>query len=133
MDAQGYSKRQVQKYWDEQPCDTPAGKPFLEGSFEFFENIEENRYRDQAFIHSFVQFTRWHGKRVLEVGCGCGTDLLQFARAGAEVYGIDLSQNSVELTKRRLSLYRLQAKVAQGDAENYSHIKPRSNPEETGH
>lgn len=120
MDAQKFPKRQVQEYWDEEPCDTWYGRPFAEGSLEFFEKMEENRYKDQAFIHSFVQFTRWHGKRVLEVGCGCGTDLLQFARAGAEVYGIDLSQNSVELTKRRLSLYRLQAKVAQGDAENLS-------------
>jgi len=112
------SKRHVQEHWDGLPCDTHTGKPFSEGSFEFFEKIEQSRYAGQAFIHSFAQFTRWHGKKVLEVGCGCGTDLLQFARAGAEIYGIDLSQQSIELTKKRLSLYGVQAEATQADGEN---------------
>ncbi|MBI4333642.1 MAG: class I SAM-dependent methyltransferase [Chloroflexi bacterium] len=111
------AKKRVQEYWDHEPCDTWYGRPFAEGGLEFFEHIEDNRYRGQGFIHSFAQFTRWRGKRVLEVGCGCGTDLIQFARAGAEVYGIDLSERSVELTRKRLQLYGLQAEVAQGDAE----------------
>lgn len=112
------AKRQVQEYWDQEPCDTWYGRPFPEGSLEFFEQMEENRYRGQGFIHSFAQFTRWHGRKVLEVGCGCGTDLLQFARAGAQVHGIDLSEHSVELTRKRLRLYGLHAEVAHGDAES---------------
>lgn len=116
MDDQ-FLKRQVQQYWNCQPCDT-QGIPFQEGSLEFFDKIEDERYKGQGFIHSFAQFTRWHGKKVLEVGCGCGTDLLQFARAGAEVYGIDLSKHSVELTRKRLNLYGLKADVNEGDGEN---------------
>jgi ubiquinone/menaquinone biosynthesis C-methylase UbiE len=111
-------KRQVQKYWDGEPCNTRAGEPFPEGSLEFFEKIEASRYKDQSFIHSFVQFTRWRGKKVLEMGCGCGTDFIQFARARAEAYGIDMSLHSVELTKKRLSLYGLNAEVMVGDGEN---------------
>ena len=111
------SKNQVQAYWDEQPAES-AGIGFPEGSLEFFEEMEERRYRDSAFIHSLAQFTRWRGKKVLEVGCGCGTDLLQFACAGAEVHGIDLSEHSIELTKKHLELYGLQAEVAQGDGED---------------
>ena len=110
-------KSRVQNYWDEQPAES-VGIGFPEGSLEFFEEMEERRYQGQAFIHSLAQFTRWQGKKVLEVGCGCGTDLLQFARAGAEVYGIDLSQHSVELTKRRLELYGLRDEVTQGDSED---------------
>ena len=109
-------KELVQEYWDKEPCDS-TGLTFPEGSLEFFEEMEERRYRGQAFIHAFAQFTRWRGKRVLEVGCGCGTDLLQFARAEAEVYGIDFSQHSVELTKKHLEFYGLQAEVTQGDGE----------------
>ena len=111
-------KRQVQEYWNEEPCNTREGKPFPEGSLEFFERIEDSRYEDQSFIHSFVQFTRWRGKKVLEVGCGCGTDFIQFARAQARAYGIDMSQHSVELTKKRLHLYGLEAEVVVGDSEN---------------
>ncbi len=116
MDSE-FLKRQVQQYWDEQPCDT-QGVLFPEGSLEFFEKIEDERYKGQAFIHSFAQFTRWYGKKVLEIGCGCGTDLLQFARAGAEVYGIDLSKHSVELARKRFNLYGLKAEVNDGDGEN---------------
>lgn len=111
------SKNQVQAYWDEQPAES-AGIGFPAGSLEFFEEMEERRYQGQAFIHSLAQFTRWRGKKVLEVGCGCGTDLLQFARAGAEVHGIDLSQHSVELTRRHLKLYGLKAEATQGDGED---------------
>ena len=105
-------KELVQAYWDEQPCDSTE-LSFPEGSLEFFEEMEERRYRSQAFIHAFAQFTRWRGKKILEVGCGSGTDLLQFARAGAEVYAVDLSQHSVELTRKRLELYGLPAEVNQ--------------------
>ena len=52
-----------------------------------------------------VCFENWKGKKVLEVGCGIGTDLIQFLRAGADVYGIDLPERSVALAKKRLSLY----------------------------
>ena len=110
------SRELVSKYWDEQPCDS-EGLGFPEGSLEFFEEMEERRYSYQSFIHSFAQFTRWRGKKVLEVGCGCGTDFLQFTRAGAETYAVDLSRHSVELAKKRLKLYGLKAEVRQRDSE----------------
>ncbi len=108
----------VQQYWDEHPCDSEGLEDFPWGSLEFFEKMEEERYRYQAFIHAFAQFTRWRGKKVLEVGCGCGTDFIQFARTEAKMYGIDLSGRSIELTKKRLELYGLQAEVTQGDARH---------------
>jgi len=110
-------KDRVREYWDSEPCGT-GGVRFEEGSLDYFEEIENHRYTVEPFVHSFAQFTRWQGKRVLEVGCGCGTDLLQFARAGAETYGIDLSPNSVELVKKRLNLYGQKAEVRQADAES---------------
>ena len=35
-------------------------------------------------------FDGWRGKRVLDVGCGAGTELVRFARGGALVSGVDL-------------------------------------------
>jgi len=109
-------KDRVREYWDNKPCGT-GGVRSEEGSIEYFEEIENHRYNVEPFIHSFAQFTHWHGKKTLEVGCGCGTDLLQFARAGAETYGVDLSPNSVELVTKRLDLYGLKAEVREADAE----------------
>jgi 2-polyprenyl-3-methyl-5-hydroxy-6-metoxy-1,4-benzoquinol methylase len=39
-------------------------------------------------------FDKFAGSRLLEVGCGMGTDLLQFARGGAKVTGVDLTPRS---------------------------------------
>jgi ubiquinone/menaquinone biosynthesis C-methylase UbiE len=107
----------LQEYWDKYPCDA-AGIDFPQGSIEFFETMEERRYSFQQSIYALAQFTRWRNKKVLEVGFGCGTDLLQFARAEADLYGIDLSKRAVKLTSKRLELYGLQANIIHGDAED---------------
>jgi ubiquinone/menaquinone biosynthesis C-methylase UbiE len=43
------------------------------------------------------------GLRVLDAGCGRGEVLLACAKAGAEVAGVDYSQDAVDLTKETLS------------------------------
>lgn len=116
----------VRDYWDKEPCDTIYAKDSPEASLEYFEEIEEGRYKYQSFIFSFAQFTRWHKKKVLEIGCGCGTDLLQFAKAGADVYGIDMSPHSVELTKKRLALYGITGEVKNSNAEDLHWIKDKT-------
>jgi len=112
-----FFKEKIRKYWDNRPCGV-QGTSLPKGNLDFFEEVENYRYTMESIIHSFVQFTRWHGKNVLEVGCGLGTDLLQFARAGAQVYGIDLSLRSVELANQRFRLYGFPASSIQADAEN---------------
>ena len=56
---------------------------------------------------------------MLEIGLGTGTDFVQWVRAGAEAYGRDLTQASVELTTERVSFEpnAANANVAMGDAE----------------
>ena len=76
-------------------------------SREYFEQIEQWRYLDQPFIHSFAQFTRYHGQRVLEVGFGAGTDLIQWLRAGARVSGIDLTEEALANVSHRIQVYGL--------------------------
>jgi ubiquinone/menaquinone biosynthesis C-methylase UbiE len=57
------------------------------------------------------------GLDVLDVGCGQGIDLCEFALAGARVTGIDLTPRHVELARRHLAAAGLQGEVVQGDAE----------------
>jgi 2-polyprenyl-3-methyl-5-hydroxy-6-metoxy-1,4-benzoquinol methylase len=45
-----------------------------------------------------------HGKRVLDVGCGDGSNAILMARFGARVTGIDISPKSIELCNRRAEL-----------------------------
>jgi 2-polyprenyl-3-methyl-5-hydroxy-6-metoxy-1,4-benzoquinol methylase len=93
-------KAEVKAYWNRQSCETDHARA-QKFSREYFEEIERFRYSTQPFIHSFAQFTRYHGKRVLEVGFGAGTDFIQWLRAGAIVSGIDLTEEALaNLTHR---------------------------------
>lgn len=109
-------KKLIQKYWQKNPCGTQFGKN-KEDTKQYFSEIEEHRYSVEPFIHSFGQFTRWRGKRVLEVGVGAGTDHIQFGRAGALIIGIDFTSAATELTKRRFEVENLEYLLCQADAE----------------
>jgi SAM-dependent methyltransferase len=112
-------KEQVRDFWNVQSCDTQVARS-EKFSREYFEEIESFRYFDQAFIHSFAQFTRYRGKKVLEVGFGAGTDFIQWLRAGAVVSGVDLTPEALENVRHRIDTYQLPApqKIAVADAEN---------------
>ena len=47
------------------------------------------------------------GLRVLEIGCGLGADGAQFAQAGADYTGVDLTEAAVELARKRFELFNL--------------------------
>ena len=109
-------KKSVQQFWDTTPCGT--GNVNIEPeTLKYFEAISERRNKLEPFIADYAQFDRWAGKRVLELGCGAGSDLLRFAKAGARATGIDLSPRSASLAKTRLRLYNCQGNVLIADAE----------------
>lgn len=112
-------KEQVRDFWNVQSCDTQVARS-EKFSREYFEEIESFRYFDQPFIHSFAQFTRYRGKKVLEVGFGAGTDFIQWLRAGAIASGVDLTPEALENLRHRIDVYQLPApeKIAVADAEN---------------
>lgn len=109
-------KEAVRKFWDASPCGT-KDVTFEEGTRAYFSALEERRYQLEPFITCFARFERWSGKRVLEIGCGPGIDLVQFARAEAKVSGIDISPHSVDLARKWLSINGCTAEVQVGDAE----------------
>lgn len=106
----------VKKYWDKMPCGTRNIK-YVEGTLEYYEAVSRNRYEIERWTHPFLEFGKWKGKRVLEVGCGVGSDLIEFAKQGAVITGMDLSPKSIELAGKRLELYKCAGNVFQGDAE----------------
>lgn len=109
----------VRDFWETEPCGT--GEEIVRDiqplTREWFEQIERHRYRVEPFIHSIAQFTRFHGKDVLEVGVGAGTDHLQWARAGARLSGVDLTQAAVDTTRAHLKIYGFESNLQRVDAE----------------
>ncbi|HEX2268954.1 MAG TPA: class I SAM-dependent methyltransferase, partial [Pyrinomonadaceae bacterium] len=85
---------------------------------EFFDSVERHRYTEYApWMPRLMEFDKFGGKRLLEIGCGMGTDLLQFARGGARCTGIDLTPRSVEITRHRFRLYNAHGAFMISDGE----------------
>ena len=109
----------VRKHWEANPCNAEMGDGGTQ-TREYFEAIENKRYALEPEIHQFAQFSRYHGKEVLEIGVGMGTDFLQWNRAGAYATGVDLTEECVALTRARLLVFGFpdEGRVLQADAEN---------------
>ncbi len=110
-------KSQVRSFWNRTPCGSwDATAP--EGTREYYEQIEARRYELEPFIRRYADFESTRGLSVLEIGVGLGTDHAQFARAGAELNGVDLTERSIELTAARFRLEGLESSLQVADAES---------------
>jgi ubiquinone/menaquinone biosynthesis C-methylase UbiE len=118
----GKLKLRVKEYWNKNVCGTSAAEA-PKFSREYFDQIEDLRYRAESDIFAFAQFTRYRGQKVLEVGTGSGTDFIQWVRAGAKAYGVDLTEESIEHVRNRLDIYGLAAEeIRVADAENLPYL-----------
>lgn len=113
----------VEKFWSSSPCNIRHSKK-EQGTVEYFDEVERKKFKVEPHIIPFSEFGRWQGKRVLEIGCGIGTMAIQFARFGAEYVGIELSEKSLDLTKKRFEVYGQRGDFYLGNAEELSSLIP---------
>jgi SAM-dependent methyltransferase len=112
-------KRQAIEQWTNDPCGLADASGPEVGSLAFYQRVDRSRYEDYApWMRSVLEFDRFAGRRVLEIGFGMGTDLAQFAAAGAHVAGIDLSPAHLGIAARRFALTGTAADLRLGDAED---------------
>src|SRR6266513_5996040 len=120
-DANAELKELVRAFWQAHPCGTKFSDAEM-GTREFFARVEAQRYAKEWHIPEAADFAGARGLRVLEIGCGLGTDGAQFAKAGADYTGVDLTDAAVELARRRFELFNLPGEFRTADAENLNFL-----------
>lgn len=105
---------QIRHYWNTRIHDLEMAKSPT-GSAAFFEELDAYRYEKLNYLPHSVDFGGYRGRRVLEIGCGIGTDLVRFARGGALVTGVDVSQAAIDLARRNFECAGLPAELRVAD------------------
>jgi len=103
------AKARAIEQWTADPCGPPAedARGLLMGRREY-----------APWMASELGYADSSGLDVLDVGCGQGIDLCEYALAGAKVTGIDLTPRHVELARQHLDELGLEGQVLVGDAES---------------
>jgi SAM-dependent methyltransferase len=107
----------VRAYWNHRIHDldisrNPPGTP------AFFADLDQYHFEKLHHLLRLVDFEGQRGRKVLDVGCGTGVDLVRFARAGAVVTGVDIAPAAIELARRNFEIQRLEAELVVGDGES---------------
>lgn len=102
-------KKDTQSFWNSEPCGSRYSKNEI-GTKEFFMDIQKHRFEIMDYFSDLIPFHQFRRKKVLVIGCGLGTDGVQFAKAGCDYTGIDFSSRSVNLAARKAALAGLAGK-----------------------
>lgn len=91
--VEDYFDRTATQTWERLTSDAPVSK--------VRQTVRAGRDRMRALMQA--QLPRdLHGLRILDAGCGTGTMSLELAARGAEVMGIDIAPNLIEIAKDRV-------------------------------
>lgn len=111
-----HAKEAVREFWNQAACGEDLYLTDTEKAS--YATQAKTRYTLEPYILDFARFPETRGLRVLEIGVGLGADHQQFAEAGADLWGIDLTERAIEHTRRRLAAFGLNSHLAVGDAEH---------------
>ena len=93
----------VRDFWDNRPCNSRHSL-LPRDSLEYSHAVTARKFKVESHIPPFAAYSSWAGARVLDVGCGIGTDTIRFAKAGAKVTAVDLSPVSLGIARKRAAL-----------------------------
>src|SRR5437879_7468704 len=110
-------KARVRAFWQAHPCGTRFSDADV-GSREFFDRVEAHRYAKEWHIRDAADFAATKRLRVLEIGCGLGTDGVQFAQAGADYTGVELTEAAIDLARKNFEQRGLPGGFKVADAES---------------
>ena len=114
---------EVKKFWDDRPCNVRHSSKEV-GTKEYFDEVETKKFFVEPHILEFTNFPEWEGKKVLEIGCGLATAGINFASNGADYTGVELSEESLTLARKRFEVFGQEGNFYSGNAEELSSFVP---------
>lgn len=124
---------QVENWWDKNPFTYNGGEGvgkqadevshldiayFDTADRKYIKHTEPGTQKIGTPVFSnYIDFESLKGKKVLDIATGTGFATVTFAKFGAEVTGIDLTDYAVAQTKRNFELRGLQGAVLKMDAQ----------------
>lgn len=112
-DVDDRARVEARSLWNSRACGELDGD---KTSLEYFKRVEADRLAHQYWTPAYFEYHTFAGKRVLEIGVGQGTDLAQFGEAGAHCFGVDITDNHLELTARNFAARGLSVDLRKADA-----------------
>lgn len=106
----------VRAYWNRHIHDLEITSHAV-GSPGFFADLDEYHFDKLHHLLRLIDFDGHAGRRVLEVGCGAGVDLVRFAKGGARVTGVDVADSAISLARENFRHQRLPAALCVGNGE----------------
>ncbi|MEO0367289.1 MAG: class I SAM-dependent methyltransferase [Pseudomonadota bacterium] len=117
MKARADETQLIEQYWDNNVANWKVAAHLSAGSPEFFAEVERYRFEKLDYLPKVINYNDFKGQSVLDVGCGLATDLSRFARGGATVTGIDISQTAVDYAKQNFAQRELVADFEKMDGQ----------------
>lgn len=112
--------QRVKEFWEQNPVAAADIAAEL-GTADYFNAFDALREADDCEPASLSEtihgYSSSRGLRVLDVGCGNGYVLFQYARNGAEVTGVDLTATAIDLSRKRFAIGGLPGNFVETDGE----------------
>jgi SAM-dependent methyltransferase len=106
----------VRAYWNGHIHDLDVSEE-TPGTPAFFADLDAYHFEKLHHLLRLIDFAGWRARDVLDVGCGAGVEVVRWARGGARVTGVDLSEQAVALSGANLAGQGLNARLAVADGE----------------
>lgn len=111
--VENYFDKTATRTWERLTSDAPVSR--------IRETVRKGRDRMRALMLSRLP-ADLSGQRVLDAGCGTGQMSAELAARGAEVLGVDVSPQLIDIAQLRLpEQYRAQVRFAPGDMLSVDH------------
>jgi len=88
--------------------------------YDIFYSNKDYKSECDFLENLFLRYSEKRVQTVLDLGCGTGGHVLELARRGYKLVGIDISEGMIEVARQKQKMYNLQAEFYLSPMQNFS-------------